>query len=778
MTTENLDIAIRQTGAQQAAKAVKDIGAAAQGAGRNVGAAAAQVQALGGKGAAVRPVTAQLKELGAAAQRSKAEVSGLGSSLGALASAASAVAAAFGAIRLADEFSRAQSQLRLITKSEAELGALSEAVFRQAQETRVEYGVQAAFVTRITNSTQELGASQEEVLSAAKAVAQSFSISGTSASEAAASAQQLGQALGSGVLAGDELRSILENNSSLAQAIADGLGVGRNQLKQMGADGKLLSEDVFKAILSQTDEIGAKFAKITPTISQGGTVFLNSLTAAVGRLNEASGAGAALVGFLTKAADQLDRISGSRSLTDKSAEALGQTEGNIRKLIQQQKFLTESQRADPSNSFYRDRLVEIGKLIAAQRSLRVIQQGALSNAEGLSASARAAAEAKNPKRPPIASTSAVSAAVPQAKADATARLAALEAAQDKLKAAAEKREAARLAAIEAQADAYAKVTDASKSYYEASLNDVQRLQAKLVEVQALIAAGGFQGLPQGSAGRVVGLLKIELEQAKNEANGTASAVERVDQLLASAVTPAEQLKKQFVEIQRLENAGLISPEKAARAFDIIGAQLDELSGTGQDQLKTMEELATQIGTNLEDLFSSILDGFDGSIESAKNVISQFLRQLAAQASAQKGANLLQDFIVGAVSAYTGVNVGGLAKATGASATGGDAKGGSSTPGTTKGGSVGGFKALGGPVDAGKTYLVGETGPEKFTAPTNGRIDSAAETAKQNAGGSVVVINEQNPAALIASLDTAEGTRVIRNMITANRDDFKRILGVS
>lgn len=47
--------------------------------------------------------------------------------------------------------------------------------------------------------------------------------------------------------------------------------------------------------------------------------------------------------------------------------------------------------------------------------------------------------------------------------------------------------------------------------------------------------------------------------------------------------------------------------------------------------------------------------------------------------------------------------------------------------------MGGPRANGGPVEMGKTYLVGERGPELFTAPTNGKI-----TPNEGLGGNVVV----------------------------------------
>jgi len=50
--------------------------------------------------------------------------------------------------------------------------------------------------------------------------------------------------------------------------------------------------------------------------------------------------------------------------------------------------------------------------------------------------------------------------------------------------------------------------------------------------------------------------------------------------------------------------------------------------------------------------------------------------------------------------------------------------------------MGGFKADGGPVQAGRTYMVGERGPELFTAPTNGNI-----VPNHELGGGKVTVNQ-------------------------------------
>lgn len=207
---------------------------------------------------------------------------------------------------VADTYSRTQTALAQITESEVDRQQLSVRVFELAQSTRTEYEAQAQLVTRLSVASADLGVTQNEILAAAKTISQTFAISGASAGEAASSAQQLAQALGSGVLQGDELKSILENNQTLARAIADGFGVSVGQLKQMGKEGELLSRDVLQAILGQADKINAKFEKTVPTIAQGFTVLTNAATVAIGRLDEAAGFSRTIVASLQAIANAIN----------------------------------------------------------------------------------------------------------------------------------------------------------------------------------------------------------------------------------------------------------------------------------------------------------------------------------------------------------------------------------------------------------------------------------------------------------------------------------------
>lgn len=58
---------------------------------------------------------------------------------------------------------------------------------------------------------------------------------------------QLSQALGSGALQGDELRSIMEQMPAVGQAVAKVMGVTVGEVKKLGADGKITTDIMIKA---------------------------------------------------------------------------------------------------------------------------------------------------------------------------------------------------------------------------------------------------------------------------------------------------------------------------------------------------------------------------------------------------------------------------------------------------------------------------------------------------------------------------------------------------
>lgn len=108
----------------------------------------------------------------------------------------------------------------------------------------------------------------EEVVAFADLIQKQMTIAGASTQEAANAELQLSQALGSGVLRGDELNSIFEQAPNLIQNIADYLDVPIGKIREMAADGELSADVVKAAIFSAADDINSKFNEMPMTWGQ------------------------------------------------------------------------------------------------------------------------------------------------------------------------------------------------------------------------------------------------------------------------------------------------------------------------------------------------------------------------------------------------------------------------------------------------------------------------------------------------------------------------------
>lgn len=161
---------------------------------------------------------------------------------------------------------------------------------------------------RIMRNSKGVAKSEQEVADATNIVSKAFAVGGAAASEQAAGVLQLGQALGSGFLQGDELRSIRENAPVLAQAIADEFGTTIAGLKDLGAEGKLTSDRILKAILNARQQIDAQFNKTSLTIEQSLTLVKNGATQFIGAMDGITGSSRTITTSLKGIADNFEYV--------------------------------------------------------------------------------------------------------------------------------------------------------------------------------------------------------------------------------------------------------------------------------------------------------------------------------------------------------------------------------------------------------------------------------------------------------------------------------------
>ena len=203
------------------------------------------------------------------------------------------IVAAFGVrelVRAGDTFVNLQNRMGALTGSVEGSAEAMAHMKRIALESRSDFDAVGDLFAKITFATKEMGLSQQQVADATQTVANTFIISGASAIEAANASRQLAQGLASGTLRGDELNSVMEQNSALAELLAKGLGVSTGQLREMGAQGKITAENILPTLISATDETSATVANMNVTIAQAVTNLRTQFTTLVGDFNTSTGA--------------------------------------------------------------------------------------------------------------------------------------------------------------------------------------------------------------------------------------------------------------------------------------------------------------------------------------------------------------------------------------------------------------------------------------------------------------------------------------------------------
>lgn len=188
-------------------------------------------------------------------------------------------------IDIGDEMSLVGSRLSLVTESTQEYSKAQKELLSISNNARVAIRGTTDLYTQLTRSTKELSLSQEYLLGITDTVAKSITLSGASATASEAGLLQFNQGMAAGVLRGEELNSILEQTPRLAQAIADGMGVGIGELRALGAEGKLETQTVLNALKTQSEVINQEFSKIAVNASSGYQVLNNIIDTTVAKID-------------------------------------------------------------------------------------------------------------------------------------------------------------------------------------------------------------------------------------------------------------------------------------------------------------------------------------------------------------------------------------------------------------------------------------------------------------------------------------------------------------
>lgn len=260
------------------------------------------------------------KKAAAATRETQRSLADLNSQLATVRSSAAGLAGAWAGafathqlIAFADTWNQLNGRLRLASSSSEDYVESQRVLMEISQRTGTSLEANSNLYSRIAQSLRDAGYASADVAKVTETVATSLKLSGASTEEASSVITQLSQALGSGVLRGEEFNSIMENGGRLAKLLADGLGTTVGGLRNMANNGELTTDKIVP-LLTNVEILRKEFDTLPASVSGSAQKVQNAFLAWVGGANDAVGASSTLSGVLDGLANNIDDVANSAGI--------------------------------------------------------------------------------------------------------------------------------------------------------------------------------------------------------------------------------------------------------------------------------------------------------------------------------------------------------------------------------------------------------------------------------------------------------------------------------
>lgn len=178
---------------------------------------------------------------------------------------------------LGDNLMLNQARLNIVNDGLRTQEELSKAIYESAQRSRADYLATSRVIGRMGILAGQAFNNNDELIAFTELVNKAFLVGGSTQQEQRAAMYQLTQAMASGRLQGDEMRTIRESAPLLKKAIQGYMGLDDAAFKEAQKNGEITAEVIKNAVFASSDEIQNKFNEIPITFSQAMTMVGNSL---------------------------------------------------------------------------------------------------------------------------------------------------------------------------------------------------------------------------------------------------------------------------------------------------------------------------------------------------------------------------------------------------------------------------------------------------------------------------------------------------------------------
>ncbi|WP_149539365.1 tape measure protein [Siccirubricoccus phaeus] len=572
-----------------------------------------------------------------------------------------------------DQLTGSLSRLQTAVGSVERAGEVYERLYRDALQTGVAVKESVDAFQRFSVAAREIGATSDQVAQLVGGLQRVAIVSGASTQEISSATLQLAQALASGVLQGDELRSVLEAMPLLAEALARELGTSIGELRQLGSEGKLTADRVFPALLRATERVGAELGKAPLSLGRAFGQLQVAADGFLGQLDRAIGLSNALARALSGAARALDGVRrGAGLLTE--GERLADLRKQAEAIARQIATLDAGIDTTRNNGTLRPRLTEEDRqrrLAELREQYREIQAEIASQEQAAGERQRQEQERAGQQATDARRTRAAQ-DVEELRKQLDDRFKIQQEYQDRLK---RLREAEAAGAL-TTADRTRLETLALRERDEA----LRRLEPRVESNRRAQAEAARQAR---EAERELNDLLRERERLIQDNETAYERYQRRMERLSSLVERAERIGRPVPDatIQR----------EAERAME----ELEKAEKRVQEGAERTNETVRELGLTFASAFEDAIVKGDKLSKVLQGLLQDITRIIARKTITEPLGNAVS-------SALSGFSLDGLFN--------------------TVGSWIGGlFRAEGGPVAAGQPYIVGERGPEWFVPSSPGTV---------------------------------------------------------
>lgn len=555
--------------------------------------------------------------------------------------------------QLTSQWTDLNSRIRIATGSQGQANAVMERLQEIAKRNYADLNVTAEAYLRNAASLTELGFSTKQQIDFTEALSNALTVSGAKAERAESVTNALSKAIASGSLRGENLNTVLESGGRVAEALAQGLGVGVNELRKLGTEGKLTSDVVLPALNSQLEKLREEADSMPATINDAFVNLRTQLMVTVGSFSDLSGASSGVVQWIDWIRITIEELTPellnvARAMTGTLAAQDDLTEGG--KLLASTMVVLLSVFGSLANALKNT----VGTAFAAvgnQIGGIAAAIGAALDGEFSMAGEILAASLSDTGDIVVASSYELRDALISDTTDTIEKLYQIwdEGARNISDV---QRQLAEPLSTEqspinlvnpAEEKKLKNVLENQKKFLDGLLQEKAALELAasanidyadaLVQVQInqLAAQGGLEGFGDAARDAVsqVNALKAEMEAMAN-------VQKDVDRILSDIETPLQVHDRQLERIMELYDMGRLTAEQYAAAVRHIREELVDAEEQLKPAADEMSVFLKRAQENAQDILArSIADGFRGGFDDVRQQFATLLIDMAAQFAASK-----------------------------------------------------------------------------------------------------------------------------------------------